>query len=52
MVLKEHELILVTGGGYSSAILTSVSRLMKQVYDIGFSLGSSIRRIFTRNYCK
>lgn len=49
MILKEQELMLVTGGAFS---LTSVSRLMKQVYDIGYTLGSSLRRLFTGNYCK
>ncbi len=51
-MLSSEELILIRGGGITSTFLNSLSRLMENIYKLGQSVGSSIRRITSRNYCK
>lgn len=50
MELNKKELSVIKGG-VSGAIMTSFIRGVTQLYELGRSLGSSIRRLFTRNYC-
>lgn len=50
-MLNNEELILIKGGGITSTFMNSLSRLMENVYKLGQSIGSSIRRIASHNYC-
>ena len=49
--LKKEEMSIIKGGRISGAILTSLIRGISGLYELGRSLGSSIRRMFTRSYC-
>lgn len=49
--LNNEELILVKGGGITSTFLNSLSRLMENIYKLGQAVGSSIRRITSKNVC-
>ena len=51
-MLTSEELIYVRGGGISSTFLNSVSRLFEDIYKLGQSIGSSIRRIASKKTCK
>lgn len=50
-MLKNEELILVTGGGISSTLLNSISRLVETILNLGQLVGSAIRRVTSKNYC-
>ena len=49
--LEKEDLMYIKGGAISGAILTSIIRGINSLYEIGRSLGSSVRRLFTRNFC-
>lgn len=51
MRLKEMELYEIRGGAVSSTLLNSIARLITTVLDLGRTVGSSIRRIYSKNYC-
>ena len=51
MELNKEQLTKVVGG-VSGAVLSTIVRGFKLAFDMGRHLGSSIRRFFTRNYCK
>ena len=51
-MLTSEELICVRGGGFSSTLLNSFSRLLEDIYKLGQSIGSSIRRITSKKICK
>jgi len=51
-MLKNEELILIKGGGITSTFLNSLSRFMDTLYNLGQSVGSSLRRIVSKNVCK
>ena len=51
-MLSNEELILVRGGGITSTFLNSVSRFAENLFNFGQTLGSAIRRIFSKNVCK
>ena len=51
MELSKKELNEINGGGMSGAIISSVIKCISLIYEIGRSIGSSIRRMSTRRYC-
>lgn len=51
MRLKETDLCNITGGAITATLFNSIARLINTVLDLGRTVGSSIRRIYTRNYC-
>ena len=51
-VLTNEELLNISGGGITATFLNSVSRVMETLYKLGQSVGSSIRRVTAKNYCK
>lgn len=51
-MLTDEELIVVRGGGITSTFLNSLSRLMENIYKLGQSVGSSIRRVVSNKVCK
>ena len=52
MKLNDKELkMIIAGKGVSAAIVSAVMSGINSFLDIGRYLGSSIRRITTKNYC-
>ncbi len=51
MKLNEVELYEMKGGAITATFFNSIARLINTVLDLGRTVGSSIRRIVTRNYC-
>ena len=52
MYLTNEECLEITGGAkLSGTMLNALSRLAKTLYDIGYALGSSIRRATAKKYC-
>lgn len=52
MELTNRELMEISGGGFSAALLQGLTKLVTTVYDIGRAFGSAIRRITSGNVCK
>ena len=51
MKLKDQELVLVVGGAINSQLINAFVRLITSVVEIGRMIGSSIRRVVSKNYC-
>lgn len=52
MKLENHELIIIRGGASISAtFLNSISRLVESLMDVGRSLGTAIRMIYSNRSC-
>ena len=52
-MLNKNELLFIVGGAsLNGTIVNAFVRLFGIFYEVGQALGSSIRRIRTRNYCK
>ncbi len=52
MYLSNEELNNVIGGGFSAALLNAISRGISTIYNLGYSIGSSLRRALGRTLCK
>lgn len=50
-MLSNEELLVVRGGGITSTFLNSLSRFMENLYKLGQSVGSSLRRIVGKQTC-
>lgn len=50
MKLNEKQLLEITGG-WSAAMFSAIVRAANSIYSFGQSVGSSIRRLFSRSYC-
>lgn len=51
-MLTDKDLLLVKGGALSGAIIDAAVNFLNTIYNFGKSLGSSIYRVVTGNYCK
>ena len=53
MRLENNQLIKINGGAtnISGAFLNSIGRAIDAIMDVGRSLGTAIRRIYSRNVC-
>lgn len=53
MEINNSELILISGGAFSwsASMLNAISRGIETVFNIGRSIGTSIRMIFSRKVC-
>ena len=49
--LTNEELMNISGGGWSAALMTATAKLVSTVYDIGRAFGSAIRRLTSGNVC-
>ena len=49
--LNKNELILIEGGSISGTLISSITRGINTILDLGRSLGNAIRRIGSRNIC-
>ncbi len=52
MYLETKELACVVGGGFSATMLNALSRAVSTIYDIGYAIGSTLRRVLTKKTCK
>lgn len=53
MQMNNSELILVTGGAFSwsASMVNAISRGIETIFNIGRSIGTSIRMIASRKIC-
>lgn len=51
-MLTEEILIEVKGGGISATLLNSLSRFMDTLYSLGQTIGSTLKRLVSKNVCK
>ena len=51
MKLKNKELIDINGGGFSASYINAAARAFNTILNFGRTVGSSIRRVFGRNWC-
>ena len=53
MKLKNDELITIKGGNssLSASMINSISKLLDTIMDVGRSLGTAIRRIYSDELC-
>ena len=53
MKIKENELFEVQGGGITvnATLINAFARAISTVLDLGRTVGSAIRRIYSKNYC-
>ncbi len=51
-MLAKEELIEVRGGGITATFLNSMSRLIETFFNLGQSVGSSLRRVMSKKVCK
>ncbi len=51
MKLDNEILIKINGGGITATWLNAFARVISTVIEVGRMIGSSFRRISTKNYC-
>lgn len=51
MVLSDEYLATIDGGALTASMLNALSRAISTIYDIGYALGSTLRRIFSKTTC-
>ena len=51
MKLNEYELVNIIGGSITATMLNAIARTMSNILELGRTIGSSIRRIYSKNYC-
>lgn len=49
--LNKNELVLIEGGSISGTLISSITRGINTILDMGRSFGSALRRIGSRNIC-
>jgi len=49
--LNKNELVLIEGGSISGTLISSITRGINTVLDMGRALGNAIRRIGSNNIC-
>lgn len=50
--LTNKELLEISGGGISGAVITAFIKGINTILELGRSLGTAIRRMYTGNLCK
>lgn len=51
MNLTNQELMVITGGGITTAMINAITKAMTTIIKIGQTIGSVIRRTVTNTYC-
>ena len=51
MKLENCELIQIIGGNISGTLLNSISKIIDTIMDVGRSLGTAIRMIYSKRSC-
>lgn len=50
MILETYKLASINGG--NATLFNAFARILKTVYDIGYQVGSTIKRLFNGKLCK
>lgn len=51
MKLTDQELFKIQGGALSASLLNAFARAVSTILDLGRTIGSAIRRMYSKNYC-
>ena len=51
MVLNNEALYEMKGGAINATMINAAARIISTILDLGRTVGSSIRRLFSKNYC-
>lgn len=51
MILEKNTLLAINGGGITASMVNAVRQVFQFIFDLGKSIGSSISRIVSGNYC-
>ncbi len=51
MILKKQELLKIEGGAISAALLNGIIKGFEGLFNLGRSLGTSLRRLMTKRSC-
>lgn len=51
MILNDQELVTIEGGSITASMINAFARAINTILDFGRTVGSSIRRIYSKNYC-
>lgn len=51
MILKNNELYEIKGGALSASLLNAFSRAISTILELGRTVGSAIRSIYSGNFC-
>lgn len=49
--LNKNELVLIEGGSISGTLISSISKGINTILDMGRSLGNALRRIGSKSIC-
>lgn len=52
MRLDNEELSYINGGAITASLLNALSRAISTTLNLGQVIGSAIRRVFSKKYCK
>lgn len=50
-ITKTEELVNVQGGAIASSVINSINKMVSTIFSLGQSLGSALRRTYTKRYC-
>lgn len=50
--LTNYELANLNGGGLSATLINALTRAASFIYNVGYALGSTVRRLFSGKVCK
>ena len=51
MILTPRELIRIKGGAITASWFNYITRAVEILFKIGRAVGSSLRRVYSHNYC-
>lgn len=50
--LTNYELALINGGGLSATLINALTRAVSFIYNVGYALGSTLKRVMRGKTCK
>lgn len=49
--IKDNEMKNISGGDIGSTLINAFNNLTETIFNLGKEFGSSVRRLFEKNYC-
>lgn len=49
--IKDNEMKNISGGDIGSTLINAFNNLAETIFNLGKEFGSSVRRLFEKNYC-
>ncbi len=49
--LTKEELFAIKGGSISGTMVNAITKMLTTIYDLGRSIGSTIRRLIDNDFC-